>query len=134
MAYSRDDVKTPLVGEPRPEREALLTPRDFTACLNVNPTLTPPSTIVSSQRPTLPVTDDRASGRPLSRVQLARERLRQSVAWDISLDGVSKVNNVIPPRGRSEARKVGGSSEVVIIGLWVISRVMVKIIKALSMK
>ena len=48
-------------------------------------------------------------------MQLARERLRQSVAWDISLDGVSKVNNVITPRGRSEARKVGGSSEVVIL-------------------
>ena len=54
-----------------------------------------------------------------SLLAIYRDQLRQSdsVAWDVSLDGVSKVDNVITHRGRAMARKVGGGEEVIILAI-----------------
>ena len=56
---------------------------------------------------------DTTSGRPLSRLQLARDRLKRSVIGDVDPDGVSKVNSIITHRDRSMAHKIGDGNVVI---------------------
>ena len=118
MAYAKDDVSHPPTGGFTPEREALLTPRDFE--VQFKHLITPPSSTMRGLNTTpemhvgeraefSPIVSsvDRSAGRPISRIQLAREGLRRSVAWDISKDGVSRVKEVITHPDRSLARLVG---------------------------
>ena len=124
MSLRRDDVKT-FSDELTPEREALLTPNDFEMC---DQPLTPPSTVVLKLSPIFEGQSgsrvgnsvkadvgDTTSGRPLSRLQLARDRLKRSVIGDVDPDGVSKVNSIITHRDRSIAHKIGDGDEVIVV-------------------
>ena len=94
---------------------ALLTPRDFEVCFKQP--ITPPSTVVSGHNITGGIDADRqvgTSGKSFSRLHSARNQLRQSVAWEVDTEGVSKAGSFVTRPGRSVARSVGGGDEVII--------------------
>jgi len=98
------DVQPPLAGGLTPEKETLLTPRDFQVWDRDESALTPP---VTDQTDGLIIN---VLVKSPNMVQLARERLRRS--FDESRDADRVYDIVITHLGRSEAR-AGGSDDVV---------------------
>lgn len=100
-------------GEPTPEMEGLLTPRDFELGTHKRWRLAftpPPTASIASANPNRRVSwSDTGRANALGLVQRARQSLRHSLA---NPEGVGEVENPITTRGRFSAR-AGGGGEVI---------------------